>query len=105
MWIVHATSLIEYDHRNVLLFGSLFGIGALGGDAVKSFFKRRLGIATGTSWFPYDQVDYILGAIVATVLFVQLPVAVYLWAIVLWPAIHLVSTYFGYRLGLKERPL
>jgi CDP-diglyceride synthetase len=33
------------------------------GDAVKSFFKRRLGITPGKSWFPFDQLDFVLGAI------------------------------------------
>jgi CDP-2,3-bis-(O-geranylgeranyl)-sn-glycerol synthase len=47
-------------------FGFLMGFGAIVlGDAGKSFFKRRLGIPPGKSWFPFDQIDYTLGAFIA----------------------------------------
>jgi len=37
--------------------------GALLGDITESFFKRRLGIKRGEDWIPFDQVDFILGAL------------------------------------------
>ncbi|OPY29062.1 MAG: hypothetical protein A4E28_01108 [Methanocella sp. PtaU1.Bin125] len=37
-------------------------LGALAGDAVKSFFKRRLGIPGGARWPVADQLDFVLGA-------------------------------------------
>jgi CDP-2,3-bis-(O-geranylgeranyl)-sn-glycerol synthase len=37
-------------------------LGALAGDAVKSFFKRRLGVASGARWRIADQLDFVLGA-------------------------------------------
>lgn len=46
-----------------LLVGTLLGLGALGGDALKSFVKRRLGIAPGQPWIPFDQLDFVLGAL------------------------------------------
>jgi len=44
-------------------WGILVGIGALGGDALKSFFKRRIGIKAGASWVPLDQIDFTIGAL------------------------------------------
>jgi CDP-2,3-bis-(O-geranylgeranyl)-sn-glycerol synthase len=37
--------------------------GALFGDIFESFFKRRLGKERGEDWIPFDQLDFILGAL------------------------------------------
>jgi CDP-2,3-bis-(O-geranylgeranyl)-sn-glycerol synthase len=37
--------------------------GALLGDIIKSFFKRRVGIERGKNWIPFDQIDFILGVL------------------------------------------
>ncbi|MFH1101876.1 MAG: CDP-2,3-bis-(O-geranylgeranyl)-sn-glycerol synthase [Methanobacteriota archaeon] len=44
-----------------LLFSLCFG--ALLGDIVESFFKRRIGKARGEDWFFFDQLDFIIGAL------------------------------------------
>jgi CDP-2,3-bis-(O-geranylgeranyl)-sn-glycerol synthase len=41
-------------------------VGALAGDAIKSFVKRQLHIAPGKSWPPFDQVDFVIGAYIVT---------------------------------------
>jgi CDP-2,3-bis-(O-geranylgeranyl)-sn-glycerol synthase len=52
------------DYARWPLIGLLLGGGAIGGDLVKSFFKRRLGIAPGGRWIPADQLDFVIGALV-----------------------------------------
>jgi len=37
--------------------------GALMGDIVESFFKRRVGRKRGEDWIPFDQIDFILGVL------------------------------------------
>jgi CDP-2,3-bis-(O-geranylgeranyl)-sn-glycerol synthase len=37
--------------------------GALLGDLIKSFFKRRVGIDEGKDWMPFDQIDWIIGGV------------------------------------------
>ena len=37
--------------------------GALLGDIVESFFKRRAGKERGEDWIPFDQLDFLLGAL------------------------------------------
>ncbi len=49
-------SLVDYDRWP--LIGLLLGAGAIGGDMVKSFFKRRLKIAPGDRWIP--PINWIL---------------------------------------------
>ncbi len=58
------TTLNLIDYNNWLLFGFLMGFGALFGDAVKSFFKRRLKIRPGVPWVPFDEIDYSIGSLV-----------------------------------------
>jgi CDP-2,3-bis-(O-geranylgeranyl)-sn-glycerol synthase len=54
-------SLVDYDRWP--LIGLLLGVGAIGGDILKSFFKRRLKIAPGDRWIPADQLDFGVGAL------------------------------------------
>jgi len=45
------------------VWGALAGAGALLGDALASFFKRRLDLPPGSPWIPFDQIDYSVGAL------------------------------------------
>jgi CDP-2,3-bis-(O-geranylgeranyl)-sn-glycerol synthase len=47
-----------------MMIGGWLGLGALVGDMVKSFWKRRLGIKPGTMFQPWDGIDYMVGAII-----------------------------------------
>ena len=42
-----------------IIFSVCFG--ALFGDMVESFFKRRVGKKRGEDWIPFDQIDFLLG--------------------------------------------
>jgi CDP-2,3-bis-(O-geranylgeranyl)-sn-glycerol synthase len=44
-----------------ILFSICFG--ALIGDIIESFFKRRIGRDRGENWIPFDQIDFILGVL------------------------------------------
>ena len=52
-----------WDRSGWLAIGLAQGIGAMGGDAIKSFCKRRIGIAPGHAWVPADQLDSAIGAL------------------------------------------
>lgn len=104
-WLRSLTDQVDYVSLPTLLMGPLFAVGALGGDAIESFFKRQRGIQPGRGWFPFDQTDYIIGGAITTTPFVSLSIWQYAWLLVLWLVVHVVSTVIGYFLGLKERPL
>lgn len=92
--------LVSYDDWPVL--GLRFGIGAMAGDSVKSFVKRRLGIAPGRPWIPADQLDYLVGALALVWTRVRLSwtdVAVILALGVLG---HLLVSRIGYWLGVRD---
>lgn len=91
----------------LILFSLCFG--ALLGDLVESFFKRRRGIERGSDWIPFDQLDFIIGALVSSFLISEilylLHLTCYHWffhSLSLWhilviliftPFIHLSANY------------
>lgn len=55
--------IFPYTEHSFWLVGFLVGFGALFGDMVKSFIKRRVGIEPGKKFIPWDQIDAAVGAI------------------------------------------
>lgn len=104
-WTSAFTGGVDYASLPVWLLGPLFGLGALGGDAIESFFKRRRGTKSGDSWFVFDQVDYIIGGVLVSLPFVILTARQYIMIFVIWFGMHVLSTYAGWRLGLKGKPV
>lgn len=80
-WVDDA-SIFDYQNESVVVMAVLLGGGALLGDIVKSFFKRRIPMEPShqwwpnvravpsmrrryppsVKWYPMDQIDFILGA-------------------------------------------
>jgi len=88
---------------SVLVMGLILGGGGLIGDCVKSFFKRQIGIKDGGPWFPFDQIDWVLGVFIALALFgVILPFHIYIVSVVLALIVHPLVNLIGYYLGLKK---
>jgi CDP-2,3-bis-(O-geranylgeranyl)-sn-glycerol synthase len=88
-----------------VLFCILIPFGALVGDLVGAFIKRRLDIAPGGLLPVVDQVDFVVGAIVFSLplwLAAGWPVAVA--ALLITPPIHLFTNYLAYKLKLKKHP-
>ncbi|MGZ4902766.1 MAG: CDP-2,3-bis-(O-geranylgeranyl)-sn-glycerol synthase [Halobacteriota archaeon] len=84
--------------------------GAMLGDLIKSFFKRRLGLSRGRPLPLADQLDFVVGAWVLTYIFFpdwfiqNFTPAVILIALVLSPLLHLTINLIGYKLGKKQEP-
>ncbi len=95
----------NYMAINPVLLAALFTIGALGGDAIESFFKRQLGKKPGSTWFPFDQGDFIIGGLLATWPVMKYSVQLAGVILVMGVVLHVVSTYIGHWLGLKEKPI
>ncbi|MFC1656130.1 CDP-2,3-bis-(O-geranylgeranyl)-sn-glycerol synthase [Patescibacteria group bacterium] len=95
-------SLLDYGTINLWLYAFLFGIGAIVGDLVKSYIKRRINIKPGDPWIPFDQLDFIVGAL----LFLA-PLYVPSWEVILviviaTPLLHLLTNVLGYVLRIKK---
>ena len=54
----------------LILFSLCFG--ALVGDIIESFFKRRIGKDRGQDWIPFDQLDFLVGALLFSLMISEL---------------------------------
>lgn len=85
--------------------GFALGAGALLGDAIESFFKRLRGVKPGQPWFPFDQIDYIIGGLLAVYIFMPLQLWVVITIFIVYFGLHLAVAYLAYLLGLKKTPI
>lgn len=93
-------SLISPD--DWLTAGIAAGFGAMAGDSLKSLFKRRLRIAPGQRWIPFDQLDFILGGLAALSFLVRLGwIDIALICVVSFVGDILVNQ-FSFYIGMKE---
>lgn len=104
-WAASWSGPINYSSTSVFALGFLLGAGALLGDALESFIKRQLEIPSGESWFPFDQLDYVIGGIVFASFLVQLAILYYLLILIVWFALHIINAYLFYLLGFKDKPI
>jgi CDP-2,3-bis-(O-geranylgeranyl)-sn-glycerol synthase len=96
--------------QHTLLSVTLLSTGALAGDLVKSFFKRRFGKERGSKWPLADQYDLVAGAFLLLLLFdpewlfamVSLPVLIVI--IIITPVLHRATNIVGYMFRVKEVP-
>ena len=95
-------SLVAYSEYNFVLLGFLLGFGALFGDLIESFVKRRRGINAGKRWVPWDQLDFIVGSIIF-VSFVYLPPwQVITFLLIATPLLHIALKHIGYYLHISR---
>ncbi|MDP3698792.1 MAG: CDP-archaeol synthase [Nanoarchaeota archaeon] len=83
-------------------FGFLQGAGVIGGDLVKSFYKRKQGIKPGDPWWGWDQLDFVMGGLVLGFLVYVPPAGTALVLLVLSPILHLLANNIGYLLKIKK---
>jgi CDP-2,3-bis-(O-geranylgeranyl)-sn-glycerol synthase len=89
--------------------------GALLGDITESFFKRRMDIDRGKDWIPFDQLDFIIGALVLSLIMagiIQIFTSYWffynftIWhifvLIIITPFIHIFSNFFHRKIKTKN---
>jgi len=96
--IAWAGSLVEYD----VWLGLRFGIGAMAGDSAKSFLKRRVGIPPGARWVPFDQLDFVIGALALTWIRASLSWTDGAVILLVTAGGHILVNHLGYWLGIRD---
>jgi CDP-2,3-bis-(O-geranylgeranyl)-sn-glycerol synthase len=93
-------ALTSYEHWVEL--GLRLGGGAMAGDSVKSFVKRRVGIAPGKPWIPWDQLDFVLGAL--ALVFWVAPLSAGDLAVILVTSLlgHIAVNHLAYWAGIRD---
>jgi len=95
----------SFSNIHAILLGCALGFGALFGDAVESFFKRRRNVASGEKWFPFDQLDYIIGGLIFAFPLIRLSLSSVAQVLIIYFMLHLIVSYIGYLLKLKDKPI
>lgn len=96
-------SLLDYSNMNAVLVGFLLGFGALFGDSLKSSFKRRRDIEPGSPWPPFDQIDWIIGALAFVSFYQAIPLTVWIISIIVLGILHPIVNYFAYLFHIRVR--
>ncbi|MDD3012927.1 MAG: CDP-2,3-bis-(O-geranylgeranyl)-sn-glycerol synthase [Candidatus Gastranaerophilales bacterium] len=84
--------------------------GALLGDLVASFFKRRFGLKRGQPLPLIDQLDFVFGAWTLTYILSSgwfrenFTFLIIIIALILTPVFHLIFNIVGYKIGVKKEP-
>jgi len=92
--------LFEYD----ILLGFMLSLGALTGDLLHSFIKRRLNIAPGSPLPVADQSDFVLGALLFSVLVYPPPWHIAVIILLVTPPIHFLTNFVAYLMSIKKTP-
>ena len=91
------------DYQNWLLFGLLMGLGALTGDLVKSFFKRRLGFEPGAKFVPFDQTDFVVGALLFIMPVFRLTLKIFVVSLLLSFVLHIITNHLAFYFRIRNK--
>lgn len=100
--LIGFNSIVDYNKENILLLGFLLGFGAMFGDLVKSYFKRRIGIKPGEPWYVIDQLDFPLGAMLFASFAHSFTWQEFLIIIVGSFILTVLVNHVGYYLGIRK---
>ncbi len=109
IWAAAAYGLYDLP-RLTLVTVALLAVGALLGDLLKSFFKRRLGRERGAKWPVADQYDLVAGAFALLLifnpawLFSEVTLPTFVCILILTPLLHRAVNILGYLFKIKEVP-
>lgn len=95
-------SVSFFTYEKWLLLGFLMGFGALFGDAIKSFFKRRLDIKPGHKFIPFDQIDFIVGALVFAMLLVDVTLKIFLTSLFLSIILLIIVNHTAFYMKIRR---
>jgi CDP-2,3-bis-(O-geranylgeranyl)-sn-glycerol synthase len=98
--VASASGLFPYD--DWFQFGLAMSVAAMTGDAVKSFGKRRLGIAPGQSWIPADQLDFVVAGLAVLSLWIPLTWMDVVWILIVSFTGDVLINHASFHLGIRE---
>lgn len=90
--------------NNYYLAAFALSTAGLLGDLIKSFFKRRINIESGKEWFPWDRIDFVIGAFVFTFPLISFSLFEIILLLSCTLVLHKISNEVAYNLKLKKVP-
>jgi CDP-2,3-bis-(O-geranylgeranyl)-sn-glycerol synthase len=96
-------------YEQILVLGGL-SLGAMLGDIAASFLKRRLGMKRGAQLLMIDQLDFVFGSWILTMIldhswfWQHFTPTIIVIVLVVTPVLHRITNIIGYRIGAKREP-
>lgn len=93
-----------------LVLGFLSAIGAISGDILGAFIKRRMGLERGAMAPGLDQLGFILFAVLFVGVYdllqptIRFNLQMLAFALIVTPFMHLLGNFIGFKLGKKKVP-
>ncbi|MBL7206371.1 MAG: CDP-2,3-bis-(O-geranylgeranyl)-sn-glycerol synthase [Candidatus Aenigmarchaeota archaeon] len=87
-----------------IMLGLFLGFGAMFGDLIGSFLKRRFGLGRGRPAPLLDQEDFLLGALLFASFVITLEISWVILLVVITPIVHWIASIIGYVLRIKREP-
>ncbi len=84
------------------LAGFAISLGAVSGDLLGAFVKRRLSVKPGGPLPILDQLDFVLGGLLLSFPFLPMSLVSVLIVVLVTPPIHLGTNLGAYLLGIKK---
>ncbi len=100
----YATPGFYGDLETAVLLAFLLSFGALLGDLVGSFFKRRANLPRGAPAIGLDQLGFLIAALALAYPVKTLSSGQIIFLLVVSPFVHWGANYFAYRMGWKSVP-
>jgi CDP-2,3-bis-(O-geranylgeranyl)-sn-glycerol synthase len=106
------TTLWQLTPVGYAALGTWAGFGFMVAELPNSFLKRQLGISPGqapasrlkkTICFTIDHIDSVVGMLAAVTVAVHTPWMTWAWVLILGPSVHLLFSWWLFRLGVKGR--
>ncbi len=101
-WAQHSIGGLTFVEWTWWQVGFMQGVGAMAGDSIKSFFKRRRGIPPGARWLPMDQLDFVIGALILSEPTLKLGLSDIVILLVLTFVGHILVNHIAYALHIRD---
>jgi CDP-diglyceride synthetase len=87
---------------NTWLLGILLSVGIIFGDIFFAFIKRRLKLRPGVAFIPFDQTNYVIGALIFLQPYLHMELKFWGILFLLTFFVHILCNRIGYNLGLHK---
>ncbi|RLG87605.1 MAG: CDP-2,3-bis-(O-geranylgeranyl)-sn-glycerol synthase [Thermoprotei archaeon] len=95
----------------LLIYSIVLGLGALLGDIIAAFIKRRVGIPRGKPAPILDQINFILGSTFLVKLLgidsaagISITLSEFLLILIIASLLHILANFAAFKLGIKPVP-
>ena len=101
---VYASDFVPLIPKHSIPLIIALSTGAIIGDIIGAFIKRRLGIPRGEPALLLDQLDFLIVALVFASLVIAISMQMIIALIIITPILHLATNIFAYIMKMKSRP-